>query len=455
MALALALPAAGAPPAAAQAAPGPSPRCQLQILNVDREGTQVEVTPGVVNYFAGGNVRIRCVALPIFMWSDSVASYQGRVVQFVGRVRYRDSTTDMTADYGTYFRDTEKWEARGNVVLHNLRDGSILRGPMLDYYRALPGVRDTAEMYADQRPTTTVPVTDSLGREEEPYVVVGDRKRLKGEGRIWAAGRVTIDRSDFRGRADSLFLDTGAGSRGSLVGNATMRGTETDSFALQGRQIDLTLDQRQLTSVLALDSARLTTADLVLDADRIALDVAHRRVEQTLAWGKTVRPVAVSPDFEARGDSLAFDTPGQRLQEIRAFGDAWLGAKPDSAGGERDWVAGRRVVANFAPRDTASAAGPTLRRLEAEGNARAFYRLRQAGPARPSLSYNLADLIVVTMRPGDTAQVDSVFALGVKDGVHLQPVLLRPEPPRADTTRVVPPARPPAIRPRGPAERRR
>jgi hypothetical protein len=395
------------------------------IENVDREGARIEVSPGVVNYFAGGNVRFRCANIPVRIASDSVASYQATVVQFVGRVRYRDTTVDMTADFGTYFKDAEKWEARGNVVLRNLRDNSSLRGPSLDYFRIARGLRDTSEMYADQRPTITLPVRDTTGAVADPYTVVGDRVRLRGSDRMWAGGRVTIDRSDFRGRGDSLQMDTGTGSNGALVGAAVVRRVAADSFELKGSRIDLLLDRRQLTYVTARDSAKLTGSDLLLDGDAIGLDINQRDVEQTVAWGTVIRPVALSADYEVRGDSLAFDTPKRELREIRAFRNAWIGAKPDAAG-DRDWVAGDSVVASFTQRDSAGAGRPALQRLEARGNGRALYRFQQAGQAKPSLSYTKASLIVVTMRVShDSVQVDSVFARGNVEGLHLQPGVVR------------------------------
>ena len=53
---------------------------------------------------------------------------------------------------GTYYRNGEKWEARGRVTTQNLRTGSTLTGPALDYFRVVKGVRDTLEMYSTGRP---------------------------------------------------------------------------------------------------------------------------------------------------------------------------------------------------------------------------------------------------------------------------------------------------------------
>lgn len=431
--LALLLLAAALLPALGAAQPARGQRCLVELLNVDREHARITIAEGVVNEFAGGNVRARCRGLPVRMASDSVALYGGSVAQFVGRVRYTDSAVSMTADYGTYFRDAEKWEARGNVVLTNLSDGSTLRGPMLDYYRVLPPVRDTTILYADQRPTVTLPVKDSTGADTEPYVVIGDRVRMHGQDRVWVGGRVMIDRSDFRGRGDSLFLDTGAGSAGALIGQASMRRTGSDSFDLVGRRIDLALDNKELTYVTARDSARMITGEMTLTGDGIGIDIERDSVQHTTAWGTRMRPEAVAPDYLARGDSLMFDTPAQRLRAIHAFGQGWLGTRPDSAGGERDWVAGDTVRAAFGDPDSTGSAPPALERLEAHGSARAFYRTPTPGGGPASISYSVADLIIITMRPGDSTGVDSVFALGVRDGVHLQPPLRRAAPAALDS----------------------
>lgn len=432
---------AGLVPLASAGVAQQAQRCQFVVDNVDREGTKIEVAPGVINYFAGGNVRFHCANLPVRVASDSVASYQGNVVQFVGHVRYRDSTVEMNADFGTYFKDASKWEARsgpgGTVFLTMIRDSVTLRGPNLDYFLRGPG-RPEPEIYADQRPTVTIPMKDSTGAASDPYLVVGDRIRSRGDDKVWAGGRVTIDRSDFRGRGDSLYLDSGKGNSGALIGRASMHGQAADSFDLSGNRIDLTLDRKELTYVTARDSAKLRGTDLSLDGDAIGLDVNHRQVEQTVAWGKTVRPVALSSGYEIRGDSVAFDSPKQELKEIRAFRTAWIGAKPDTGTGERDWIAGDSVTASFVTRDSAGTKRPTVDRITARGSARALYRFRQPDQAKLSYAYNKADLIVVTMKVlADSSTVDSVYARGSVEGIHLQPAMVR-DSTRADTLKVRP-----------------
>jgi len=196
---------------------GQAERCVFQIDNVDRQGSTNE-TSGGTNYFAGGNVRLSCRGQQLTMQSDSVAAYGGNVVQFIGNVKYRDSTLTMDADHGTYYRNGEKWEARGRVTTRNLKTGSTLTGSALDYFRVVKGVRDTLEMFSTGRPRIQYATTSSGAKPAEPYIIVADRVRLKGSDQLWAGGKVTIDRSDFAARGDSLRLDTGKGNDGTLIG---------------------------------------------------------------------------------------------------------------------------------------------------------------------------------------------------------------------------------------------
>src|SRR5205807_6754746 len=108
--------------------------------------------------------------------------------------------------------------------------------------------RDTLEMYATSRPTIWYrgsadnTATDSV----EPYVIVADRVRFKGNDRMWGGGKVTIDRSDLATRSDSLELDQGAGF-GTLLGRPHVEGKQVGGatpYALDGRRIDLALRHR-------------------------------------------------------------------------------------------------------------------------------------------------------------------------------------------------------------------
>jgi hypothetical protein len=403
-------------PAAAQ-----TERCVFQIDNVDRQGSVVE-TPQGTNYFAGGNVRLRCRGSQITMQSDSVAAYGGNLVNFIGNVKYRDSTLTMDADYGTYRKSGEKWEARGRVNTKNLKTGSTLAGPALDYFRVVKGVRDTMEMYSTGRPRIEYASADSSAKAGEPYIIVADRVRLKGNDRLWAGGKVTIDRSDFAARGDSLRLDTGKGSDGTLIGgNPIMRGLGRDSFSVAGRRLDLKLDRREITYVTARGTGHAISKEWDLVADTIGLDLNNRKLEQTLAWGDSTRPYANSPTYAMRADSLALDTPAQQLKEVRGFGTAWLGGAVDLGSKQRDWMRGDTVVAQFVQRDSAGTKRSALSRIVARKGAQSYHiDPNQKYPDRPSINYARGDLIVMTMKHGVRTGVDRVDIRGQVDGIQLE-----------------------------------
>ena len=408
---------------AASAAPltAQSERCVFQIDNVDRQGS-VSETPSGTNYFAGGNVRLSCRGQQLTMQSDSVAAYGGDVVRFIGNVKYRDSTLTMDADRGTYYKKGEKWEARGRVTTKNLRNGSTLTGPALDYFRVVKGVRDTMEMFSTGRPRIVYATTTPGAKPGEPYIIVANRVRLKGSDRLWAGGKVTIDRSDFSAKGDSLRLDTGKGSDGTLIGGApVMRGLGADSFSLSGRRLDLKLDQRELTYVTAKGNGHAVSKEWDLVADTIGLDLNNRKLEQTLAWGDSIRPYAKSPAYAMRADSLALDTPAQQLREVRGFGSAWLGGTMDSASKQRDWIRGETVVANFVQRDSAGTSRTALSRIVARKAAQSYHVDANARhPERPSINYARGDVIVMTMSPAESGGVDRVDIRGQVDGVQLE-----------------------------------
>ena len=212
----------------------PERKCVFQIDNVDRQGSREGNLLGT-NYFAGGNVRLSCRGQQLTMQSDSVAAYGGNVVKFIGNVKYRDSTLTMDADHGTYYRSGEKWEARGRIVTRNLKTGSTLTGPSLDYFRVVKGVRDTMEMFATGRPgscTRRLPPVQTgrgLRHRSGPDAAQGQRSAL---------GRRQGDHRSqrFRRPVDSLRLDTGPGrQRDTHSSRPVLRGNDTDQLLDHGR----------------------------------------------------------------------------------------------------------------------------------------------------------------------------------------------------------------------------
>jgi hypothetical protein len=309
------------------------------------------------------------------------------------------------------------------------------------------GVRDTAEMYAVGRPTIRYVTKDSAGAPQEPYVVVGDRIRQRGDEKLWAGGKVTIDRSDFTARGDSLSLVTGKNGAGSLIGGSpTMRGLGKDTFDLAGQRIDFALSDKNIDGIKALGEGHAITKDLDLVADTIVIDLKDQKAELTRAWGKSRRALGTSKTYEVLADSLAVDTPDQQLRQLRAFQKAWVGTEKDSASGERDWIAGDTVVADFVQRDSSAKKVQKLAGLESRTQAKSFYRSKDkekgSPPKAPGLNYARADRIVVHMADDEEGGVERVDLFGNVDGVQLDPAPPKPGTPKGGTPKDGQPAVP-------------
>jgi hypothetical protein len=428
-------------PAAAAGDTGAGRPCKVAIDSVGRQAQRVVVRPGETNVFAGGGVLAHCEGTGSTLAADSVAWFAG-VGRFdmIGRtspVHIRDTAVTLDAVTAAYYLRQERLEAHNAVVAVNRRTGSVLRGPNLTYYRAAAGVRDTAEMYASGRPTIAY---HAAGDSGEPYIIVADRVRLKGDDRLWGGGRVTIDRSDFAARGDSVHLDETAGF-GVLVGRPRVEGRGARAYTLAGTRIELGLAGREVRLVKALGDAAATGADWRLTADTIHLALAHGKLQQAFAWGPrdSARARALSARTTIRADSLALDAPDEVLSEVRAFGHALSTSRRDTSDTAAvNWIAGDTLVAAWAPAPDSSAgsgAPPSrLRRITARGGARALTHLYPQGDsaaAGPSVNYSRGTAIDIALQ-GE--RIDRVLVTGAADGVHLEPL-----PPPADSAAKRPP----------------
>lgn len=394
-------------------AQGPA-SCTVQLDSVGGQGRQVEVAPGVVHQFLSGGVWASCRGQPTHMRSDSAAWYSDRnKVDFIGHVRFEDSSVTLQSQTATYGLRDDRLDAYGDVHLVNRKTGSDLVGPVLTYWRAVPGVRDTAELLAVNRPTVHYRAAGDSANEA--YVIVGQRVRLKGNDRAWAGGNVTIDRSDFSAQADSAELDLGAG-RGAFIDHARISGKGADAYTLEGRTVAFRLSGHELTWVEARGRGDAVSKDWRLSADTIAFDIADRQIVHGTAWGDSLRPDARSTRYTMRADSLALDTPDQQLKEMRGYGGAVATAARDSLEGQPDWVGGDSLVAQF---DTTAAGQRILSRLDAHGQARAYYRVCQEdGKTLAGINYSRGKRIIASF---NDRGVERVRVEGEGDGVYLEP----------------------------------
>ena len=400
--------------------------CIVDVDNIGRQGHQKGN-----DMYAGGGVQAHCRGTGTTLVSDSLAWYaDANRLDLVGNVKIRDTTIALDGNYVTYYRLDERLEAHNKVVAVNRENGSILRGPNLTYYRAVPGVRDTVEMYATQRPTIEyrgAGAADTI----EPYIIIADRVRFRGTDRMWAGGKATIDRSDFAARGDSMLLDETRGV-GVLIGKPRVEGKGDQHYTLAGTRIELGMEHRDIRLVKALGEGKATGSDWTLDADTIHLAMDHRKLQQAFAWGTKTRPYALSPLQSIKADSLALDVPDQVLTEARAFGQALSTTKHDStsSAADVDWIAGDTLTAHWTPEAEAQggAVKPKLHTIVARGSARALTHIfdNHDPTAPPSINYTRGASIHIALKQ---SRIDRVVAGGRADGVHLEP-----QPPAPDTT---------------------
>ncbi len=407
-------------------APGVAQQVETCTLILDRASNfrRRDIGGGRLRQYASGAVRAHCRGQATRMEADSVAMYGDRNrVDFVGRVRFSDSTVTLDADHASYFLVDERLYASGSARLVNQRSGTILTGPNLTYWREVEGLRDTTELFANRRPTVEYFAAADTTDEREPYVIVGDQIRVRGEDEVWSGGQVTIDRSDFRSRSDSAELRLSVGE-GHLFGSAHVEGGDSSAFAVDGVDIRFLFDDGQLRWVRSMANAVAESQEWRLTADTMEFDIADDLVQGGNAWGTEIRPRATSEAHTIDADSLAIDTPEQILTEIRGFGSARAVSIRDSVDTEPNWVMGDSLTARF---DSASTGERMLVELDAVGNAHAFYRIFDPlfPDQLPDINYSRGRQILARLGEQGLRQVD---VMGEADGVHLEPAERRGNP---------------------------
>ena len=416
-------------------------RCSL----VERASTQLTrvATPGGQgNVFVGGGVDVRCPSKEVTLTSDSLESYgdDGRLLLF-GNVRYSEPRLSLTSNFLTYDQRDERVFAHGNVNA-KLPNGSTMRGPAAEYFRAVPGVRTVPRLNATSRPTITIASRDTTRRDTVPTVVVANNVLMLGDSLVYAGGQVEVTREDVIARGDSMALDSQS-EQTVLMRGPSIEGRRDRPYTLRGQRIELLGRDKQLRSVISMGFANATSEDMVLRSDTIHLMIQNDLLQRAVAWGPS-RARAASAQQNIIADSIEVLLPNQRVREMRAIRGAAAEGRPDTIrfrADTTDWMRGDTVVARFdttVARDSASKA--RLRELVARGNARSYYHLAAADTAvrRPAINYVTGREITVFL---ESQRVARVTVLDRASGVYLEPkpVALRAP---ADTARAPAPPRP-------------
>jgi lipopolysaccharide export system protein LptA len=338
-------------------------------------------------------------------------------------VDFQDATRTLTADRAIYNSGTGRLFAQGNVIFTDKQRGSTLRGPELEYFKAMPG-RPDAQAIATQRPHLTLVPRGSGGQRRDPMEIDGDRITSTGDKFMTAEGNVVIVSKDVNSTAATAFYDATV-ERMELRTAARVRNPR---YELQGEYIESNLRDGKLTRVLARTNARLDSERLdvtgpqllmFFENDKLQRVVSGQEPQATAPRDSTKalpRSVALASGFRLEADSLEAMMPGQELREVhavgRAHGLAWdtlaaavpgdtaarrqrVTTAPDALE-DRDLILADTIIGYFT-RDTTArrpARGDSadakvkIERMVAIGNARSVYRVRDdkapAGQKPPS-----------------------------------------------------------------------
>ncbi len=423
VALLLAVPAA----VRAQAAPAPTGRCKLQLTATHALNSSKQPS-GQFNVFTGGNVVIRCPAQNLVLRADSLESYgdEGRIL-FIGHADYAEPRLKLKADNITYFQRDERVLAVQNVIA-SLPSGSTLRGPQLEFLRAVPRLRPQQFATATGRPTVSLVERDAQGKAQPPVNVTAATIYLQGDSIVSAVGNVVVVRPELTATGDSLFVDSGQELL-RIMRSPKIAGTKGRPFTLVGETIDLLSRRRKLQRVLAKHAAEAHSEDLDLKSDTIDLRVTDDLLQRAIAWGKD-RAHAVSPTQSVLADSIDVRMPAQRVRELFAVRAATAEGQPDTTKfrtTEMDRLTGDTIVARFDSLVTTdTSAKPRIRQLVAIGTKGSLATSLQHLPPRdsslciPAVNYIRGRRITVTFDSSTVSKVD-VSNQDLASSLYLEP----------------------------------
>jgi hypothetical protein len=414
-----------APRAHAQVKNAPSGRCQFVLDRTPTTHLDARKLPsGKYNNFVGGGVIARCPAQNLVLRSDSLENYGDEDrFYFIGHVDYREPRLKLKSDYLTYFQRDERILATQSVFA-TLPSGSTLRGPQVEFFRAVAGVRPRQSATAIGRPTINLIERDSLGRPQPPVTITGNTVYLLGDSIVSAVGQVVVVRPELTAVGDSLYADAGAGLL-RMMRQPRITGTRGRPFTLVGETIDLNTKEKRLNRVLAKNAAQAHSEELDLKSDTIDMRVADNLLQQAVVWGKS-RAHASSPTQSIVADSINVIMPAQHVRELHALRGAVAEAMPDTTKyktKEKDRLTGDTIVAYFdsvPPKDTTTR--PQVRLTVASGHATSLQHIapQDTSLCVPAISYVTGRMITAHF---DSAQVTTVEITDKEGatGVLLQP----------------------------------
>ncbi len=383
----------------------------------------------------------KCAAKKLTVSSDSIQYYgdEGRTV-LIGHANYKDPRILLKSDFLTYYEVDERILATQNVDAR-LPSGSTIKGPQVEFLRAVPRLRAQQQATATGRPTISLIERDAEGKTQPPVRVTGNTVWLKGDSVVASQGQVVVVRPELIATGDSLYGDASSGLL-RVMRNPKIVGTRGRRFTLVGETIDLLTNKRKLERVLAKNAAEAESEDLNLKSDTIDMRVSGDLLQRAMVWGNG-RAHATSPTQSVIADSIDVMLPGQRVREMHALRGASAEGLPDTSRFvtiEKDRLTGDTIIARFdsvPERDTTTR--PRIRQLFSIGHATSLRHVvaNDTTLCVPTVIYARGRLIDVKFNAGliDTVRVtDPVeraaggLVLEPKDDPANKCTVLRPRP---------------------------
>lgn len=375
-------------------------------------------------------------------------------------VRYRDADKIVTADFGQFFKRTSLLQVRGNVVVTDIKTGSVLTSPQLDYYQVSPSNRVSRVVTLGGRARVVMKGKPGTGRgaatpqapnaKKDSSIVDADVIEIIGDKTFKGTGNAIITRADMKGYGNFVEYDQDRGDM-QLLQNARLEG---EKYKLTGDTIRaIAAEGQEIREVRASRDAILTATDVRVESPylRIFLDsgsVNRLVATRPVSKGAPVSlPRVLSPSFNMSADSIDALSPGQVLQRVDAVGHAFgerLDTLPPPAAAKElpniltnDWLRGDTIHAVFAenpdvkPRaanDTSRANDRVLKQIVATGNfASSAIRMQQPKDTTWRIFYTLANKITVDFAKG---AILNVTQEGDVHGVYLTPQGVAAVPPK-------------------------
>jgi len=231
--------------------------------------------------------------------ADSAVLYQSQnEVHLFRQVDYQDPGRSLTSNTAIYNSVTGRLYATGDVVFTDKQQGSTLRGPELEYYRAIPG-RPQSQATATQRPHVTVTPKGSSnnGRRRNPLEIDADRVTSVGDRFMTATGSVVINDNGTRSVAEEAYYDQSTDH----VELRRRAEVHNEKYQLFGEFISSDLSNGSLSKVLAQTNARLVSDRLTVTGPQLQLfferDLLQRMVSGRMPGSVTApaAPPAATP----------------------------------------------------------------------------------------------------------------------------------------------------------------